>query len=95
LDHAGFIICCSKPEILDPEAVELTAAMTNSSDNPIQEATFLSSYSIVKISKIKKMTYHYFKSFICLPVFLPVLTVNTLCDIFYVLFRIKKKVFTK
>jgi hypothetical protein len=42
LDQVAFIICCSKPEVLDPEAVELTASMTNSSDNPIQQAKFVS-----------------------------------------------------
>jgi hypothetical protein len=46
LDHVAFIICCSKPDILDPEAVELTASMTNSSDNPIQQAKFVSFYSL-------------------------------------------------
>jgi hypothetical protein len=40
LEHVAFIICCSKPEILDPEAVQLAASLTNSSNNPIQQAKF-------------------------------------------------------
>jgi hypothetical protein len=51
LDYVAFIICCSKPDIIDPEAVELTASMTNSSDNPIQQAKFVSFYSLfVKVA---------------------------------------------